>query len=96
MAQTDTDSEGTVTDNNPSGVPVLSLSDAALAKVLKLRAEEPEAESLALWVEISGVGGGAYSYDVYFQTAKDAQPDDWTGAQNGLMIVVPSDSARRT
>lgn len=46
-----------MTDNNPSGVPVLSLSDAALAKVLKLRAEEPEAESLALWVEISGVEG---------------------------------------
>jgi Fe/S biogenesis protein NfuA len=82
-----------VTDNNPSGVPVLSLSDAALTKVLKLRAEEPDAESLALWVEISGVGGGAYSYDVYFQTARDAQPDDWTGAQSGLTIVVPSDSA---
>jgi Fe/S biogenesis protein NfuA len=82
-----------MTDNDSSGVPVLSLSDAALAKVLKLRAEEPDAESLALWVEISGVGGGAYSYDVYFQTAKDARPDDWTGAQSGLTIVVPSDSA---
>ena len=48
-----------MTDNDPSGVAVLSLSDAALAKVLKLRAEEPDAESLALWVEISGAGGGA-------------------------------------
>ena len=84
-----------MTDNDPSGVAVLSLSDAALAKVLKLRAEEPDAESLALWVEISGAGGGAYSYDVYFQTAKDAQPDDWTGLQDGLTIVVPVDSAPR-
>ena len=80
-----------MTDNDPSSVPVLSLSDAALAKVLQLRADETDAGSLALWVEISGAGGGAYSYDVYFQAAKDARPNDWQGAQGGLTIIVPSD-----
>ena len=47
-------------------------------------------ESLALWVEVSGTIGGAYTYDMYFQAASDAGPDAWTGVQEGLTIVVPA------
>ena len=77
---------------DPDGVPVLSVTDAALAKALKLRADETDAESLGLWVEVNGTSGDAYTYDIYFQAVNEAAPDDWTGAQSGLMIVVPSDS----
>ena len=61
--------------------------------MLELRADEATAESLALWVEISGTSGGAYTYDMYFQAASDAGPDAWTGVQEGLTIVVPAASA---
>ncbi len=77
----------------PGGVPVLNVTDAALAKVLQLRAAESADESLALWVEVSGISGSAYSYDMYFQAASDARPEDWTGVQDGLTIVVPAESA---
>jgi len=81
-----------MTENDPNGVPVLSVSDAALAKVLELRTDETDPESLGLWVEVGGTSGDAYTYDMYFQAANDAAPDDWTGVQSGLTIIVPSDS----
>ena len=80
-------------DDDPAGTPVLTLTDKALAKVLELRRDEGAAESLALWVEISGTMGDAYTYDMYFQAAHDARPDAWTGVQDGLTIVVPAASA---
>ena len=82
-----------MTDDGPTEAPVLTLTDKALAKVLELRADEGNAESLALWVEVSGTIGGAYTYDMYFQAASDAGPDAWTGVQEGLTIVVPAASA---
>jgi len=83
-----------MTENDPNGEPVLSVTDAALAKVLKLRTDEtdPESESLALWVEVTGMGRDAYTYDIYFQAANEAVPDDWTAVHGGLTIVVPADS----
>jgi Fe/S biogenesis protein NfuA len=82
-----------MTDDGPTEAPVLTLTDKALAKVLELRAEEGTAQSLALWVEVSGTIAGAYTYDMYFQAASDASPDAWTGVQEGLTIVVPGASA---
>ncbi len=82
-----------MTDDGPTEAPVLTLTDKALAKVLELRADEGNAASLALWVEVSGTSGGAYTYDMYFQAASDAGPDAWTGVQDGLTIVVPAASA---
>ena len=82
-----------MTDDGPTEAPVLTLTDKALAKVLELRADEGNAASLALWVEVSGTSGGAYTYDMYFQAASDAGPDAWTGVQEGLTIVVPAASA---
>jgi Fe/S biogenesis protein NfuA len=82
-----------MTGDRPTETPVLALTERALAKVLKLRADEGTAQSLALWVEISGTIAGAYTYDMYFQAATDAGPDAWTGVQEGLTIVVPGASA---
>ena len=82
-----------MTDDRPTEAPVLTLTDKALVKVLELRADEGTAEPLALWVEVSGPTGGAYTYDMYFQAASDAGPDAWTGVQEGLTIVVPAASA---
>jgi Fe/S biogenesis protein NfuA len=82
-----------MTDDGPTEAPVLTLTDKALAKVLELSANEGNAASQALWVEVSGTSGGAYTYDMYFQAASDAGPDAWTGVQEGLTIVVPAASA---
>ncbi|HEX3567352.1 MAG TPA: NifU family protein [Acidimicrobiales bacterium] len=84
---TDTDEGG--------GAPVLMATDVALAMVLELRAAEDDAESLALWVEVSGTSGDAYSYDMYFQAAADAGPQDWSAERQGLALVVPAESVAK-
>ena len=43
---------------------IITITDAALEKVLEVRAGEPEPTTQALWVEISGVSGAAYTYDM--------------------------------
>lgn len=84
-----------MTGIDSNDVLVLRTTDAALAKVLELRAREESAESLALWVEVSGSSGGAYTYDMYFQAASEARPQDWSGERGGLGLVVPADSIAR-
>ncbi len=81
-----------MTDNNPTDTSVLTLTEPALAKVLELRNDETAPESLALWIEISGTSGDAYTYDMYFQATSDAGADAWTRVQDGLTIVVPAAS----
>jgi Fe/S biogenesis protein NfuA len=81
-----------MTENDRNSEIVLSVTDAALADVLELRANEADPESLGLWVEINGTSGGAYTYDMYFREANDAAPDDWIRVQSGLTIIVPTDS----
>ena len=81
-----------MTDIETNGVPVLSLTDAALAKVLDLQASETGEEPLALWVQVSGTTGNAYTYDMYFEAAADVGPQDWSHKRDNLMIVVPADS----
>jgi len=84
-----------MTDIDPNGVPVLRVTDAALAVVLEARASEDREESLALWVEIKGSSAGAYTYDMYFQAAADARPEDWSDEQGGMALVVTSDSVEK-
>jgi Fe/S biogenesis protein NfuA len=81
-----------MTDIDSSGVPVLRVTDAALAMVLEVRSSEDGEALLALWVEINGSGGDAYTYDTYFQTAADARDEDWSDVRGGLTLVVPSGS----
>jgi Fe/S biogenesis protein NfuA len=84
-----------MTDIEANGAPILHLTDAALAKVLELQAAESSAEPLALWVEVSGMSGNAYTYDMYFGAAADAGPQDWSDERDSLVIVVPADSVAK-
>jgi Fe/S biogenesis protein NfuA len=84
-----------MTDIDSDGDPVLKVTDGALQIVLDARAGEAGGDSLALWIEISGSNGRAYTYDMYFQAAADAQPEDWSAEPNGLALVVPGDSIEK-
>ena len=44
--------------------PVLTISPEARATVLEVLAGEAEADTLALWLEVSGESNGAYAYDM--------------------------------
>jgi Fe/S biogenesis protein NfuA len=81
-----------MTDVDSHSVAVLQATDAALEMVLEVRSGEDAAESLALWVEVTGASGDAYTYDIYFQAVGDADPDDWSDERGGLALVVRADS----
>lgn len=72
--------------------PILTITPSALGVVREARDQEPDAERLGLWVEISGASGNAYTYDIYFQAAQDAGAGDDVSDQGELTVVVPRDS----
>lgn len=72
--------------------PLLTLTDRAREKVLEVRAAEPEPDGLALWLEVNGVSGTTYTYDMYFQRADEAGPDDAVQRHDDLSVVIPADS----
>ena len=55
--------------NGHTSPAVLTVTPAARAVVLDARAQEGDADRLALWVEVTGSRDGAYTYDIYFQVA---------------------------
>jgi Fe/S biogenesis protein NfuA len=72
--------------------PILIITDRARAVVLETRAQEPDAEKLGLWLEVSGASAGAYTYDMYFQAVDDASADDAVQRHDDLSVVIPVDS----
>ena len=79
-------------DAEPDEMTILRVTEAALTMVCDLRANEDDPESLALWIEVTGSSGNAYTYDIYFQSFADAEPADWSDQQGALSIVVPAAS----
>ncbi|HEY3942554.1 MAG TPA: NifU family protein [Acidimicrobiales bacterium] len=84
-----------MTEPGSDSTVVVRVSDGALAVVREVRAQEDNADSLALWIEIGGTGADSYAYEMYFEAAADAGTDDWTADLGGLPIVVPADSVER-
>lgn len=76
-------------DDSTNYEPVITLTPAARTVVLEARAQEPDADKMALWIEVSGVRNAAYDYDIYFQAASDARPDDVVQHDDELPIVIP-------
>jgi len=67
----------------------ISITDEARDRVLDVRSREPEPEGLALWVEIVGIAGGAYQYDMTFLRRDEIDETDIVVEAGGLTIVVP-------
>lgn len=74
---------------------MLRVTEPAVAGILELRAGEVRAETLGLWIEVSGSKGDTYTYDMYFQEAVDAKGQDWSADVGGLTVVVPTASVER-
>jgi Fe/S biogenesis protein NfuA len=75
--------------------PVLEVTEPARAMILEVRAAEAEAERLALWLEVSGAAGGAYTYDMWFQLASDASPEDVVLEHDDLPVVITAGSTEK-
>ncbi len=71
---------------------LVTVTDEARAKILEVRTSEPDPTALALWLEVSGIQGDAYTYDMYFRRLDEAAADDAIQAHDDLSVVVPLES----
>jgi Fe/S biogenesis protein NfuA len=74
---------------------VLTLTDGARDVVLDALANEGNAEALALWVEVTGVRGAGYAYDLYFSDRSDAPEGAHIFEDGDVTVVVPEASITR-
>ena len=74
---------------------VLRLTDEALVTVTGIRDAEDDPDTLALRVEVTGVRGTDFTYDLAFEPVTDAAPEDSVAVQEGLTIWIPAGSVDR-
>ena len=71
---------------------VLDVSDEALFKVLDVRAAEDDGDALGLRVEVTGVQGVDYAYDLAFEPITEADETDVIYQVGELTMMVPESS----
>lgn len=92
----DTHTESRPSEETPAGQPpVLTVTDQARKKIVALREGEPNSDHLALWLEVTGVAGTEFSYDMYFEALEKAGADDAVQDDDSLPIVIPATSVER-
>jgi len=74
---------------------LLTLTDEAIAAVLGIRADEPDAEDLALTVAITGVRNLQFVYELTFISVEDATDDDVLQRFGDLPVISRADSIDR-
>jgi Fe/S biogenesis protein NfuA len=72
---------------------LLTITPTARERILEVRAAETDPDALALWLEVSGVAGDAFTYDMYFRRLDEAPPDAAIQHGDDLAVVVPAESA---
>jgi Fe/S biogenesis protein NfuA len=72
--------------------PIVAVTDAALAKILDIRSGEDQPETLGLRIEVTGVHGVEYAYDLSFEALDEADADDSAYETGGLTVVIPANS----
>ena len=78
-----------------TALPVVTVTERARGTILGLRAAEPEGESLALSIQITGEAVAEYVYELTFEPTADAGPDDVVGFSGDLPVLVPGGSIDR-
>lgn len=73
---------------------VMTVTEPARDKILELRAQEDESDSLGLRIEVTGVRGVEYSYDLTFDpvTEADTGAGDIVENEGALPVIIPADS----
>ena len=73
---------------------VLTVTDPARDKILELRAQEDDPETLGLRIEVTGVQGVEYTYDLSFDPVAEADEasGDVVETQGDLPVIIPGES----
>jgi Fe/S biogenesis protein NfuA len=79
----------TVTDDTAL---LVKISDDAMAKILDIRSGEDDPASLGLRIEVTGVHGVEYAYDLSFDPISEAEADTEVYETGGLTVMIPANS----
>ena len=74
--------------------PTLAITEQALERVKGFVAGTPDPDAQAMWVEVTGVSGGEYTYNMTLKPRAAAALDDSVHVQDGLAVVVPARDVR--
>lgn len=71
---------------------IVDVAPQALERILEIRSGEDDPASLGLRIEVTGVHGVEYAYDLSFESLDEAAADDVTYLVGDLTLVIPADS----
>lgn len=74
---------------------VLEVTEAARVAVIGIREQEDDGDTLALRVEVTGINGAEYAYDLGFEPVSEAPEGDHISEQDGLSVVIPAESVAK-
>jgi Fe/S biogenesis protein NfuA len=81
-----------VTDEAVDTERVITITDRAHEQILTLRAAEDDGDNLGLRIEVTGVRGADFTYDLAFEPLDEADDDDQRFDDRGLVVLIPTDS----
>ena len=67
---------------------ILSITDDALAMILRIRDAEPGEDEFALFLEVTGNNGPQFNYELSFVPVDDARPTDVVERISDLAVIV--------
>jgi Fe/S biogenesis protein NfuA len=73
-----------MTDDN-----ILSVTDIARDKIIEIRDQEPGDEAYALLVEVTGIRGNQFAYELSFVPQRDRPATDHLDRHGDLVIAIP-------
>ena len=65
-----------------------NIGDSAVSKILELKDQEPGDKDYALFLQIDGVQGNQYTYDLSFLDLEQARPDDKRIDFGDLSVII--------
>jgi Fe/S biogenesis protein NfuA len=74
---------------------IFAITEPAREMVLRVRADQPDAERLALRVEITGASQGEYDSSASFQLLDEVGSHDVVERHDGLVLVCPADDVEQ-
>ena len=76
-----------------SDEPILTVTDAAREKALWFRSRDPQPERLALWIEVTGVETGKYTYNLFLEELAKAGEENVVQHHDDLAVVLRGEDA---
>jgi Fe/S biogenesis protein NfuA len=74
-------------------VAVVQITEKALDKVRGFRAGVPDSDAQAMWIEVTGVQRGEWTYNMSLKPLAQAGPDDVVQEEGDIAVVIPGRDA---